>query len=1141
MESMVDDSAGESVSNRSVTNTWDRVKELFHQALPLDAAGRNRLLSGLALALRADVESLLAAEEVAPPERIAEGPGSRIGRYKLLQEIGEGGFGVVYCAEQQEPVRRKVALKVIKLGMDSKQVVARFEAERQALALMDHPNIAQVFDAGTTDTGRPYFVMELVKGVSLTDYCNDAALDMKSRLELFQTLCHAVQHAHQKGIIHRDLKPSNVLVTLHGNLTVPKIIDFGIAKATSQRLTEKTLFTEFRQIVGTPEYMAPEQAEYSALDVDTRADIYSLGVLLYELLTGTKPFEMNELLEKGYDELLRTIREVDPPKPSTRVSTQGQIQVRISSSSPTAARILGKQLSGDLDWIVMKALDKSRSRRYESAHAFARDIAAYLSDQPVTASPPSATYRLHKYVRRHRVAALAATLILLSLLGGLAAAGLGLWEARRQRDLAQAREQQVLTEAEKANSVVDLMTRMISSADPDSIKGPDYTVRELLGEFDREFQASPEISPEVVASMRTVLGQAYFHLGMVDAAENHVDAALALAEASPQNTAEARADATILKGRILHQYRRQPEAAFQWLSEGLELQQRLHGPQHTKVADALICQSHVMGELGRMEETEVVLQRALAAVDASAPHSPEWAATGLLGEFHHQYGDPAKAESFYRRSLDLLLERYGTHDARAVSALCNIAKIQAEQGKLQEAEENARNADRLWEEQIGATTPQSINILRSLAYVLTLTGHPVEALSVQRKAVGLTLGFYSPEDEMSLVVRGELATGLIQLGLYAEAAAEMTEILVRLRAGGRTENLIMCLTNLGQALTGLGQLDRALEVLQEAESLGQEHLKESENNAIFPVICINLGLLYQERQDLPKAAQYQRKAIALLHQHYGEHSPRVIAAMTTLGQILRHQGQLDEALAITQEALIRAREHTPGTQEHAATASNMATLLPSAQAIALLEEAVQISTQCVGDQNPSTRKFQFNLGCALHDVGEVDRAIPLILRNVELLRVLDGTRFLAILESLFAAKHPAAVTACRDLTHFRRTQHPGGHPELAQALTLLGRALLTQDQHEEANQVLTEALQYYESQSWQNWRHSETLSLLGASLAGLAEYEDAEQMLLESYEQLATVRTQPQAHKQALRRLIDFYEDLEEPEEAAHWRALAER
>jgi tetratricopeptide (TPR) repeat protein len=326
----------------------------------------------------------------------AEQAEDRIGRYKLLEKIGEGGCGVVYMAEQSEPVRRRVALKVIKLGMDTHQVVARFEAERQALALMDHPNIAKVLDGGATETGRPYFVMELVKGIKITDYCDQNNLSPPERLKLFIHVCQAIQHAHQKGIIHRDIKPSNILVTLHDGAPVPKVIDFGIAKATEQPLTDKTLFTAFNQFIGTPAYMSPEQAELTGLDIDTRSDIYSLGVLLYELLTGTTPFDTRELMQSGLDELRKIIREREPARPSTRL--------RQTSAAVPRSRLpmIHSQLSNDLDWIVMKCLEKDRTRRYETANGLAMDVERHLTHEPILARPPDKLYRLGKLVRRNK-------------------------------------------------------------------------------------------------------------------------------------------------------------------------------------------------------------------------------------------------------------------------------------------------------------------------------------------------------------------------------------------------------------------------------------------------------------------------------------------------------------------------------------------------------------------------------------------------------------------------------------------------------------------------------------------------------------------------------------------------------------------
>ena len=398
------------------------IELIYHEALGKEAGPERSAYLDFACGqntpLRVHIEALLNANDMADgfleklvPDNTAtwegsaliEGPGSIIERYKLLESIGEGGMAIVYMAEQERPIRRRVALKIIKLGMDTKQVIARFEAERQALAMMDHPNIAKVFDAGATETGRPYFVMELVRGASITEYCDNNNLNTRQRLELFIQVCNAVQHAHQKGIIHRDIKPSNVMVTLHDGRPVPKVIDFGIAKATNYRLTEKTVFTRYSQIIGTPAYMSPEQAEMSGLDVDTRTDIYSLGVLLYELLTGSTPFATRTLLKDGYAEMQRIIRESDPLKPSTRIRTLGRTLPDVARARQASPELLRMLVKGDLDWIVMKTLEKDRSNRYETAHALAEDIERHLRNEPITAASPGAMYRVHKFLRRHRV------------------------------------------------------------------------------------------------------------------------------------------------------------------------------------------------------------------------------------------------------------------------------------------------------------------------------------------------------------------------------------------------------------------------------------------------------------------------------------------------------------------------------------------------------------------------------------------------------------------------------------------------------------------------------------------------------------------------------------------------------------------
>ena len=436
--------------------TPNRLIEIFSQAqAKASPAERERYLAEACQGqpeLRKQIEALLGACDRAgdflaetvklqPPDVVTEGPGAVVGRYKLLQQIGEGGCGVVYMAEQEKPIRRRVAFKVIKLGMDTKQVIARFEAERQALALMDHPNIAKVLDAGTTETGRPYFVMELVRGIRITDYCDHNNLSTEQRLDLFIQVCHAIQHAHQKGIIHRDIKPSNILVTINDGVPVPKVIDFGIAKATEQRLTDKTLFTAFEQFIGTPAYMSPEQAEMTSLDIDTRSDIYALGVLLYELLTGQTPFNAKELIAAGVEGMRQIIREKEPVRPSTCISTlDGADQTTVAKRRQSDPLKLIHQVHGDLDWIVMKCLEKDRQRRYETANALALDLDRHLHHQPVTAAAPTLGYRLTKFARRNRAALATAVAFALVLVAGVVVSVRQAVLATRARGLAEKRE-----------------------------------------------------------------------------------------------------------------------------------------------------------------------------------------------------------------------------------------------------------------------------------------------------------------------------------------------------------------------------------------------------------------------------------------------------------------------------------------------------------------------------------------------------------------------------------------------------------------------------------------------------------------------------------------------------------------------------
>jgi serine/threonine protein kinase/tetratricopeptide (TPR) repeat protein len=760
--------------------------EALHRATPEARAAYLDAACGTDAALRRRVEGLLRAAENAgdfleqPPTgltadatttllvgELSEKAGDRIGRYKLLEQIGEGGCGTVYMAEQEEPVRRRVALKVIKLGMDTKQVIARFEAERQALALMDHPNIAKVLDGGATPTGRPYFVMELVRGVRITEFCDEAQLSTAARLRLFVLVCQAVQHAHQKGIIHRDLKPSNILVTVNDGAPVPKVIDFGIAKATGQRLTDKSLFTQFHSFIGTPAYTSPEQAEMSSVDIDTRSDIYSLGVLLYELLIGRTPFDGEELLRSGLDEMRRILRETEPLRPSTRLSTLPADELTTSARRRhTEPPKLIHLVSGDLDWIVMKALEKDRTRRYETASGLAGDVQRHLNNEPVVARPPSNFYRLQKSVQRNKLAFGAATAVALALVIGLAISTAMFFKGEAEKKRAQAA-------AAKSEQVAQFLKDMLNGVGPSSALGRDTAMlREILDKTVERVGKDLKDQPGVEAELRSTIGEVYFALGQYEQAETMHRAALALRTRLLGDEHPDTATTLNALGIALDYQRRGPEAES-ILRKALGMRRKLFGNEHADVATSLHNLGHALAYQQKCTEAEDLYREALAMrrkllgnenLDV-AETLVQWGSTlRVLSRF-------AEADLLYQEALTLRRKLLGNEHPAVAHALDNWAISRHYQGNFAEAESMYRQVLAMRTKLMGNEHPLVASTRNNLITVLERQGKVAEAEELIDGLLKQTSDNKSEKAKLLALRGGRRASS----GRWTEAAADFSK------------------------------------------------------------------------------------------------------------------------------------------------------------------------------------------------------------------------------------------------------------------------------------------------------------------------------------------------------------------------------
>jgi serine/threonine protein kinase/tetratricopeptide (TPR) repeat protein len=783
-----------------------------------------------------------------------EGPGSRIGPYKLLQQVGEGGFGAVFMAEQTEPVVRRVALKVIKLGMDTRQVIARFEAERQALAMMDHPNIARVLDAGATDGGRPYFVMELVRGDPITDYCDKNSLDPDQRLDLFIQICHAVQHAHQKGIIHRDLKPSNVLVTVADGRPIPKVIDFGIAKATSTRLTEKTLFTEHRQLIGTPEYMSPEQAEMTGVDIDTRSDIYSLGVLLYELLTGTTPFDAVRLRSAAFGELQRIIREVEPPRPSTRLSSMKDTIASVAARRHTEPARLARLLRGDLDWIVMKALEKDRTRRYETANGFAMDVQRHLRGEPVMAAPPSALYRVRKSLRRHRVGYGAGAAVFAAMALGLAVSLRLYVLQQRAADRALDAERASRIAADRAEAVSAFLKDMLGSVNPAVAGNRDITVREVLDGAGKRLEAGAmRDQPEVKRELLGTLAASYEGIGKWDTGEHYYREALAAAATVRGDDSDEALHARLALADNLMRLSRQGDASteYQRVIDGTAARPALRSLR----AQAMVGLADALGHKGDYAQAERLFREAVTELRAADPNSIELAralcSQGWAYKMMERY---AEAEACLRESIELHQRRPGPPDPDLFSAMNNLGVTLGSAGKLSESEEVHCQTLSRRRALLGENHPDTIPDIANLATVVELQGRFDEAEALHLEALQRVKAVLGSDHGWTASASNNLGLLRMRMGKLPEAQASLEESLACEERRGRlaTPDVAMTRQTLAMVLLAQGEAAKAEQSAAASravftQTLGAKHWRTLFSEFLRATALIDLGRLGEAR------------------------------------------------------------------------------------------------------------------------------------------------------------------------------------------------------------------------------------------------------------------------------------------------------
>lgn len=909
-------------------------------------------------------------------------PGSQIGAYKLLQQIGEGGFGVVFLAEQEHPVKRRVAMKIIKLGMDTRHVVARFEQERQALALMDHPNIARVFDAGATQSGRPFFVMELCSGESITNFCDAQRLTIRQRLELFVQVCHAIQHAHQKGLIHRDIKPSNILVSTQDGKPQAKIIDFGIAKAMERTLTDQTLFTERHQLIGTLEYMSPEQAQGSP-DIDTRADIYSLGVLLYALLTGSTPLDSHTLRSATYPDVQRIIREIDPPRPSTRVVQATDKISGVAASRDVEPARLGTILRGELDWIVMRALEKDRQRRYQSASALAADVERYLAGEAVLAAPASRTYQLRKFARRNRAAVTGGVAVVVSLSVGAAAFAWQARQARIERDRAAAERDRTLV-------MTQFLGDTLLGVAPGIARGRDTTMLKEMMDLaaNRIERGELKGSPEAEIQLRGQIGDVYRELLLVDDAERMLEPALKLARDTlpPDHPLLIKA---LTNMSLLRRDRQDNAGAEALATEAIAIAARVGNGDSTSMAELL----NVMGLIRR---------------DA---------------------GDLTQAETYYRDSL-AMWERLTEGDHPRVSLLkANLGTLFWVRRELDQAELFLRDSVEMNQRLFG-DYPVTAGTLARLAAIKQLRGDLNGALELSHESLAMRRRLYGNDNnrEVADSLR-QVAIVLLAQSKFAEAEPMLQQAVKAFRAVYAKDSPVLAtaLTNLSTAQHFTGQYDDAEQNAVEALAM-QRRLSPIDGEPAVTILMIQVNNRRARHEPLA-AEPFAREAMEIAARSLPGDNQMRAESIYLLGLVLLEQTRFADAEALLRDALdILRRLHPNGHPVRAVAEAELSFALlrqdRAGEAETLARDGLAMLVRIVGANHRHTGTARLRLGQVLLAQAKLDEA------EAELI---EAHRILTSAEGASPVRQLEAVNALVRLFEERDRAEPGvGHAEQAQ-------------------------------------------------------------------------------------------------------------